>query len=271
MIPKEFKTTKSIYDSYGHLIHDITRGWDFDDYRFDEYEFENTKNPDTGNSYGYDIVSSFDKEYNEFVDEEKYFIGCPFIIYESTYLKRLDNFIESNSQDKFDESHFVKTELRDTLEYYVDSILEHDIRVQVQNSISRRKEFLIEKFESLGFIYKVRKNENGKIVSLGKKGIKKVIEQESALDLSDTSLAEKIIYLKLLGVYDYLVSKEPFNMSKNSLATIISAITGGKATSVQSAINPIDNPSASQKNNPLENDKKVEAIKLKLIEIGVKF
>ena len=46
MIPKEFKITKSIYNAYGHLIHDITRGWDFNDYRFDEYEFEFTTSLD---------------------------------------------------------------------------------------------------------------------------------------------------------------------------------------------------------------------------------
>jgi len=271
MIPKEFKITKSIYDAYGHLIHEITRGWDFEDYRFDVYEFENTKNPDTGNSYGYDIVTSFDKEYNQFVDEEKYFLGCPFRIYESTYLKRLENFMEHNAQDKYDESHFVKTELLDTLEFDVEAILEYETRRKLQKSLFRRKEFLIDRLESIGFIYRVRKDEYGKIISVSHKGTKAIIKQEPALDLSDTSLAEKIIYLKLLGVYDYLVSKEPFHMSKNALAMIISAITGGKATSVQSAINPIDNPSASQKNNPLENDKKVKAIKLKLIEIGVKF
>jgi hypothetical protein len=53
MIPAEFKTTKSIYDTYSRIIHDITRGWDFDDSRFDEYEFENIINPVTKNSYGY--------------------------------------------------------------------------------------------------------------------------------------------------------------------------------------------------------------------------
>jgi hypothetical protein len=270
MVPKEFNITGGIYKTYVDIIYNMTRGWEFDDYRFTEYEFEEIINKDTGSSFGYDISTSFDNEYNEFVEEKKYFIGCPFKIYESTYPKRLNNYITVNNQDMLGESHFVKAELRDTLEYNVDSILEKEIRVKLKKSISRRKEFLIEKFESLGFIYKVRKNENGKIVSLGKKGIKKVIEQESALDLSDTSLTEKIIYLKLLGVYDYLVSKEPFNMSKNSLASIISAITGGKATSVQSAINPIDNPSASQKNNPLENDKKVLSIKLKLDDLGFK-
>ena len=34
---------------------------------------------------------------------------------ESTYSKRLENFINDNIKDVYDESHFVKTELRDTL------------------------------------------------------------------------------------------------------------------------------------------------------------
>ncbi len=270
MIPAEFEKTRSLSNEYGCLIQDITRGWDFNDYRFDVYEFENEINPTTKNPYGYDITISFTEEYNEFVDEGKYFIGCPFSIYKSTYSKRLENFINDNIKDLYEESHFVKTELRDTLEYNVNSLLGSEISAQLNKSIIRRKEFLIGKLESLGFIFRVWKDEYGKIRSVSKKGIKKEIEQESALDLSDTSLAEKIIYLKLLGVYDFLASKEPFNMSKNKLATVISAITGKNATSIQPAINPIDNPSTSQKNNPLDNGKNVEKVKLKLIELGFK-
>jgi hypothetical protein len=271
MIPTEFKVTKSINDKYRRTIYEMTQGWDSDDYRFGVYEFEDTINPDTGNSYGYDIITNFEKEYDNNIKEGNYFLGCPFSIYETTYLERLKNFINENSKDVYDESHFVKTELRDTLEYDVESTLQGQIREQLKKSIIRRKEFLIDKLESLGFIFKVVKDKYGKIKSVSKKGTKKEIEQESALDLSDTSLAEKIIYLKLLGVYDFLASKEPFNMSKNALATVISAITSEKATSIQSAINPIDNPSTSQKNNPLENDKKVLAIKLKLDDLGFKF
>lgn len=270
MIPAEFEKTRSLSNEYGCLIQDITRGWDFNDYRFDVYEFENEINPTTKNPYGYDITISFTEEYNEFVDEGKYFIGCPFSMYESTYSKRLENFINDNIKDLYDESHFVKTELRDTIEYNVDSLLGSEISAQLKKSIFRRKEFLIERLESIGFVFRVLKDKYGKIISVSKKGIKKEIEQESALDLSDTSLTEKIIYLKLLGVYDFLASKKPFNMSKNALATVISAITSEKSTSIQSAINPIDNPSVSQKNNPLGKDKNVEKIQLNLIKIGFK-
>lgn len=270
MIPTEFKVTRSINDKYRRTIYEMTQGWDSDDYRFGVYEFEDIINPDTRNSYGYDIVTNFEKEYDKNIMEGNYFIACPFSIYETTYPERLKNFISENSKDVYDESHFVKTELRDTLEYDVDSTLQGQIREQLKKSIFRRKEFLIDKLESFGFVFTVLKDEYGKIISVSKKGIIKVIEQEPALDLSDTSLAEKIIYLKLLGVYDFLLKQEPFNMSKNRLATVISAITGGKAISVQSAINPIDNDGVKSKNNPLDNGKNVEKVKLKLIELGFK-
>ena len=271
MIPIEFKITRIIFQKYGLHKYEITRGWDYNDYRFDLYEFQNEKNHDTGNSYGYDIRTNFNKEYDEFGKAGKYFIGCPFSIYKLTYNERLQDFINDNIHDLYDETHFIKTELRDTLEYEVDSIFNSKTREKLMKSIFRRKEFLVDKLESLGFVYSVTKDEYGKITSVSKKATKKASEQETTLDLSDTNLAEKIIYLKLLGVYDYLVTKEPFNTSKNRLATVISAITSEKATSIQSAINPIDNLSASQKNNPLENNKSVEKIKLKLIDLGFKF
>ena len=81
MIPTEFKVTRSINDIYRRTIYEMTQGWDSDDYRFGVYEFEDTINPDTGNSYGYDIVTNFVKEYDNNIKEGNYFIGCPFSIY----------------------------------------------------------------------------------------------------------------------------------------------------------------------------------------------
>ena len=66
----------------------------------------------------------------------------------------------------------MKTELRDTLEYNVNSLLGSEISAQLNKSIIRRKEFLIGKLESLGFIFRVWKDEYGKIRSVSKKGIK---------------------------------------------------------------------------------------------------
>ena len=91
---------------------------------------------------------------------------------------------------------------------------------------------------------------------------------DSILNLSDTKGTEKIIMLKKLGVFDFLKTKEPFNLSTNSLASAISGITGIDVTTVQSYINPIDNPNVSQKNNPLKTNKTVSIVDKKLSSIG---
>ncbi len=88
------------------------------------------------------------------------------------------------------------------------------------------------------------------------------------IDLSDTSGVEKIIMLVELGVFEYLRKQDPFISSTNLLASAISGITGIKSTTVQSYINPIDNPSAVQENNPFKRKKTVNKVVQKLNSIG---
>jgi hypothetical protein len=88
------------------------------------------------------------------------------------------------------------------------------------------------------------------------------------LDLSDTKAKEKIIYLKELGIFDFLRTKQPFIQSTSRLATILSAITGEKYSTLQSYINPIVSPSVEQGNNPYNNKKTVEKVKKQIIHIG---
>ena len=106
---------------------------------------------------------------------------------------------------------------------------------------------------------------------------KKIIIQQSVLlekdngaeiDLSDTKANGKIIYLKELGILDFLREKSPFNISTNALATVISAITGERLTTLQPYLNPMFNQIAEQKNNPYNNKKNVEKVKKQLIEAG---
>lgn len=92
--------------------------------------------------------------------------------------------------------------------------------------------------------------------------------EETVIDLSDTKGTEKIIYLKELGVLDHLLRFEPFKNSTNSLATIISAITGINQKTAQSYLNPITNPGVDQKNNPLNSTGKVQRIKNTLTILG---
>lgn len=92
--------------------------------------------------------------------------------------------------------------------------------------------------------------------------------EPEAIDLSDTKAIDKILYLQKLGIIDFLREQEPFNTSVNSLATILSAITGEKSGSLQPMLNPMLSKKVSDTNNPLNSKKAVDRVKKQLINIG---
>ncbi|WP_370477235.1 hypothetical protein [Tamlana flava] len=118
----------------------------------------------------------------------------------------------------------------------------------------------------------IRKNLKNRLVDfnvrLNRFNLAQQKSEEDLLDLSDAKGTEKIIMLKLLGIFDFLKSKEPFSASTNALAAAISGFTGIKVTTVQSYINPINNINVDQKNNPLRNEKAIQKVKTKLASIG---
>ena len=59
------------------------------------------------------------------------------------------------------------------------------------------------------------------------------------LDLINSTGAEKIVMLHELGVIDFLSTKQPFSTSVNSLAKVLSVITGEKQTNLQSKLSPM--------------------------------
>ena len=92
--------------------------------------------------------------------------------------------------------------------------------------------------------------------------------ESSQIDLSDATATEKIIYLQKLGVIDFLRTKQPFNTSINSLATVLSAITGSKTSTIQPMLNPMLSKKVVDKNNPMNSTKTVEKVESQLINIG---
>lgn len=88
-------------------------------------------------------------------------------------------------------------------------------------------------------------------------------------DYSDTAKNEKIVFLYKLGVVDFLRENPLFASSTNKLAKYLSAITGEKAGTLQSYLNPIISRDANQRNNPLINEDLVEEVELKLINMGL--
>ena len=96
-----------------------------------------------------------------------------------------------------------------------------------------------------------------------------LIKEDILVDYDQSSLTEKIIAFNEAGVLDFLVDKEPFNLSVNSLAEYLSLCLGEKTTSIQSYLNALLNNS-DQTKSPYNSPKTVEKVKQKLIQIGLK-
>lgn len=92
--------------------------------------------------------------------------------------------------------------------------------------------------------------------------------EPEALDLSDTKAIDKILYLQKLGVIDFLRGQQPFNTSVNSLASVLTAITGEKTVTLQPMLNPMLSKKVDDKNNPFNSNKAVERVEKQLINIG---
>lgn len=92
--------------------------------------------------------------------------------------------------------------------------------------------------------------------------------EPETIDLSDTTATEKIIYLHKLGLIDFLRTKQPFNTSINSLATVLSAVTGANSRTIQSMLNAMLSKNVNDKNNPLNSQKPTNKVIKQLIQIG---
>lgn len=88
------------------------------------------------------------------------------------------------------------------------------------------------------------------------------------IDLGNEKISSKIVYLSELGILDHLIKVEPFNTSINLLANALSGITGDKAETIQSYLNPIFSKDAGQKNNPLNRPNSLNKVRQSLINIG---
>ena len=89
-------------------------------------------------------------------------------------------------------------------------------------------------------------------------------------DLSDTSTVEKIIYLNELGIIDFLRTKPEFIGSTNLMATVLSAITGIKATTLQPSLNRLTSNDTADKNHPYRTKKTVDKVRQTLIDKNIK-
>lgn len=94
--------------------------------------------------------------------------------------------------------------------------------------------------------------------------------EHEPLDLSNTSAVEKIIYLNELGIIDFLRTKPEFTLSTNLMATILSAITNVKATTLQTSLNRLISNDITDKNHPYKTQKTVDKVRQTLVNKNIK-
>ena len=259
MIPKEFTNTQNLYrvfeDDMNCLPPDVPA------------DAEVIKNSHTGKFWDYDLSKTFQTDYEYLIENKNFFIGCTLDIYKKYYSQRLQEYLK-NTSDAL-EIDFIISDYNSLEEASIFSFASESLKENMKVSMRRIKEFLDEKIKELGF--KIDKKSNDKVTSYtySKDLDNRIISKEILIDLSETSAVQKIIYLQKLGILDFLRDQTKKGISINKLATVLSAITGEKAQTIQPMINPINNKSVNQRNNPfVSNKKQVEIITNKLIDYG---
>lgn len=77
-----------------------------------------------------------------------------------------------------------------------------------------------------------------------------------------------IIYLNELGIIDFIRKSDPFNMSLNKTAKVLSKITKIKHTSIEPILRALLQQDKEEKNNPYNNTDNVNRIKAELAGLG---
>lgn len=83
----------------------------------------------------------------------------------------------------------------------------------------------------------------------------KLQSQEFQEENEDTSIPLKMIIMDQLGIIDHLNKIPNINTSTLAMAGILGSLLNEKQTSVQSVLNPMRNPNASQEKNPYKSAK----------------
>lgn len=178
-------------------------------------------------------------------EEGIYWSHCSTATYNATYKNRLKSALDHDYNNIHNEIEFVESEVKQL--------------IYLKNNFSKSYYFP-DLFNPINKKIKLLENKKHKL--LPEKG-------ELLLDFSDSSAMEKVIYLHKLGVLDFLRKQSSFNNSTNNLAKFLSAITGEKATTLQSYLNPIFSSQTDQKNNPLKKKTSVEKIEKQINTMGI--
>ncbi len=276
MIPKEFKSTSKLHKELISLEEEEEKAIfkvensEIAHYIDDEYlEYQKEiYESDTQERYKKQIADSFTKEYKKLNKSNKYFLGCSLMNYNHNYDNRLSEYREKYTDAI--EHNFIYEELQNINKFNLPYYIDNDVKKSIYFSIERIKEVLKKKLSDNGYEISTSYNDAGEINSLAIKGFSVLkINEEPIIDLSDSKGTEKVLYLGLIGFFEYIKKREP-QLNNNQIAILISGITGEKYDTIKSYIYPIlSTTKTSQKNNPFDKEKSVTKIKNKLYDLGI--
>lgn len=201
-----------------------------------------------------------------------FFNHCSYSVFESTFkdrfLKYQETFVDAIEVD-FLKYEFENLRLEKGL---YDDILNRKNKKISNDSYNKKYEFLESKFLKENIIVSI--TENLPMPDEWSSWEFNYDECDSqnpeSLDLSNTSAVEKIIYLNELGIIDFLRTKPEFTLSTNLLATVLSAITDVKTTTLQSSLNRLISNDTADKTHPYRTQKTVEKVRQNLINKNIK-
>ena len=258
MIPKAFILTKRLFEEFKKDFESASPTAQ----AVDEY----LKNSKTGNFWHYDLGKSFEEEYHYHDGKGNYFHGCRFQFYKASYENRKSYFI-SKHIDAI-EIDFIIDELNNTSKDVFVNCPDH-LKISIKHSLSRQKDFLLNLASSKEYKVEGFKNRWGELDYTYSKDWSTSGHNE-LIDLSESSLIQKVRYLELLGIVDHLKSSSDHGYSINSIATIISSFTGEKAQSLQPILNALNNSDDQNRNNPYNSQNKIQEIRTRLVGMGFK-
>jgi hypothetical protein len=242
----------------------------------------------------YDILKQeFNKVYDVLqnsISEKKYFSGTTLELYIVELRENCQ--LEKDESIDFNEIEYLKTEYRfintflnqrlrnstDPYPYYLSKLNNENYKL-FRSIIMKRIDYIEKLLFSKGIEVIIKpsdKNHNLDRISF-KKHLNIMIENDNQqidiipqIDLSDsTSAVKKIIYLNELGIINFL-RLQPCFTSNNSLANVLTAITGEKQTTLQPLVNALINDSGHEKHKPYKSIATVSKVKKQLTDLGFK-
>lgn len=191
-------------------------------------------------------------------DNSDSFRGKTLEEYKCNYINLRDEYVKQHIDN--DEINFIDSEIILITEY---------IRLIIESQKTELEE--IGEMDFKNWVIESNLSSYNKIISFLETR-KSELEPESTLseplDLSDAKAVEKIIYLNELGIIDFLRTKTKAGISNNSLASILSGITGIKADTIKPSLNRLSSNDKLDIRHPYFNEKTVAKVRTFLAKLG---